>query len=66
MEKTPILISDLLIVIHRVIIKEQKANEVILKELSAIDEKISTGVLKDYDVSNDVFWKSMMNKIKQQ
>jgi hypothetical protein len=66
MEKTPILISDLLIVIHRVIIKEQKANEVILKELSAIDEKISTGVLKDYDVSNDAFWKSMMNKIKQQ
>lgn len=66
MEKTPILISDLLTVIHKVIIKEQGENQIILKELSAIDEKISTGQLKDYDVSNDAFWKSMMNKIKHQ
>lgn len=61
-KKLPILIGDLLDLIHMVIIKEQKENEIILKELTSIDEKIETGALVNYDVTNHAFWKTWENK----
>lgn len=60
--KLPIVISDLIGLIHMVIIKEQGENEIVLKELSSIDEKIQSGQLVNYDVTDHPFWKTWENK----
>lgn len=58
-----VTISDLLYIIHYTIIKYKKENDVILEELQAIDEKITSGSLLNYAVNDVAFWKSMINII---
>jgi hypothetical protein len=57
------LISDLLDVIHFAIIKnsESRENNIILDELSRIDEKIRSGRLPNYPVNDVAFFKHIVN-----
>lgn len=48
-------VSDLLDVIHMVIIKNEGVNEIILDEIKSIDEKIKTGQLVNYTVDVPLF-----------
>lgn len=58
------LISDLLDIVHMVIIKAEGENDIILKELKSIDDKIASGKLENYPVDNHPFFKTMLSKYK--
>ncbi len=60
-KKTPIVISDLLDVVHTTIIKEKGKNDIILDELRSIEKKIDEGKLKNYRIVDNPFWYSILN-----
>lgn len=57
-------ISDLLEMVHLTIIKENGSNYIILKELEAIDKKIKSGKLKNYNVNTPLYWTCVHHDIK--
>jgi hypothetical protein len=52
-----VTIRDLLDVIHWTVIQEEGENEKCM--LSSIDNKISTGYLENYNVKEQIFWKTI-------
>lgn len=59
-----VTIGDLLDMVHLTIIKKRKINNVILKELKAIDEKIKKGKLKNYEVDCPLYWVAIFKDIE--
>lgn len=63
-EKDKVLISDLLDVIHFAIIKNLGENDIILDELTAIDNKIKAKRLVNYPVKGVAIWETLKNSLK--
>ncbi len=57
-------ISDLLDIIHLAIIKEspEEENKVVLAELEAIDKKLNSGELPNYEVKNVPLFRTVVAK----
>ncbi len=63
--KSKTTIKDLLDMVHYTIIKEQKVNNVILEELEAIDKKIESGELKNYEINCPIYWTAVFKDVKE-
>jgi hypothetical protein len=62
--KSSTKIQDLLDMIHLTIIKEKGVNDVILTEIQAIEDKIKSGALIDYDVNTPLYWTAVFADVK--
>lgn len=62
--KSTTKIQDLLDMIHLTIIKERGVNDVILAEIQAIEDKIKSGALIDYDVNTPLYWTAVFADVK--
>jgi len=61
--KSKTKISDLLDMVHMTLVKKKKGT-VILKHLQAIDEKIKSGELEDFEVDTPFYWTAIFKDIK--
>lgn len=60
-KELPTVISDLLDIIHMVIIKEKGENDIILDELQSIDKKLKSGQLPNYEVNKNPLYRTIIN-----
>ena len=63
--KSDATIKDLLDIIHQTIIKKDGKDEVILKELKAIDKKIDSGELTNHAIETPMWWTCVFNDVKK-
>lgn len=58
-------IQDLLDVIHFTVIKNEKVNKKILKEIQSIEKKIQSGKLPNYNVQTPMWWTCLFADMKE-
>ena len=62
--KSTVTLQDLTDIIHMTVIKNEKVNKKILKEIQSIQDKINSGKLKNYHVQTPLWWTCVFADVK--